>query len=339
MQTFRVFVSSPGDVVAERLRVERVLARLNGEFAGRARLIAVRWERAFYAAHATFQAQIPEAADCDVVVAIFRARIGTVLPPEFPARLAGEAYPSGTAYEVLSAIERRQAGTDLPDVYVFRHSDPPLVRLDDAAAAGVREQWERLKAFFERWFRDAQGQFRAAFQPFADADDFERQFDALLREWLARKVAGGEPLVWPIALKGSPYPGLAAFGAHHAPVFFGRERETARGVELLRDRAGAADGLPFLLVVGDSGAGKSSLAQAGLAMRLTTPGVVAGADLWRIAAGRRRGWPLRRARRRAAAPACRRGARRAAAGAAGALRRRFFRARGARRAARPCRRD
>jgi hypothetical protein len=38
-----------------------------------------------------------------------------------------------------------------------------------------------------------------------------------------------------------------------------------------------------LLVVGVSGAGKSSLARAGLLPRLTTPGVVPSADLWRVA--------------------------------------------------------
>src|SRR5262249_19661382 len=40
---------------------------------------------------------------------------------------------------------------------------------------------------------------------------------------------------------------------------------------------------PFLLVVGASGVGKSSLARAGLAPRLTTPGVAAGVDAWRLA--------------------------------------------------------
>jgi eukaryotic-like serine/threonine-protein kinase len=38
MQTFKVFVSSPGDVMVERRRVENVVSRLNGEFAGVARL-------------------------------------------------------------------------------------------------------------------------------------------------------------------------------------------------------------------------------------------------------------------------------------------------------------
>ena len=49
------------------------------------------------AAHATFQTQIPEAADSDVVIAIFRNRLGTELPPDFPRMPDGEHYPSGAA--------------------------------------------------------------------------------------------------------------------------------------------------------------------------------------------------------------------------------------------------
>jgi hypothetical protein len=48
MQTFRLFVSSPGDVMVERRRVENVVSRLNGEFAGVARFEAVRWENECY---------------------------------------------------------------------------------------------------------------------------------------------------------------------------------------------------------------------------------------------------------------------------------------------------
>ena len=80
---FRLFVSSPGDVAAERARLEAVVEKLNAEFKDRARFDAVRWETNFYSAHETFQKQIPEAADCDLVVAIFRARLGSPLPQGF----------------------------------------------------------------------------------------------------------------------------------------------------------------------------------------------------------------------------------------------------------------
>src|SRR5437870_714647 len=113
----RIFVSSPGDARFERSRLDRVVERLNGEFHGIARLSTIRWETEFYKAHDNFQAQIPEAADCDLVIAIFRARLGTVLPREFPAMSDGKPYPSGAAYEVLSALDSYK-GRGSPDVYV-----------------------------------------------------------------------------------------------------------------------------------------------------------------------------------------------------------------------------
>jgi tetratricopeptide (TPR) repeat protein len=64
-------------------------------------------------------------------------------------------------------------------------------------------------------------------------------------------------------------------------VFFGRDR----AIDEARRRlwAAAERGTPFLLIVGASGAGKSSLARAGLIPRLITPGVVTSVGVWRIA--------------------------------------------------------
>jgi hypothetical protein len=282
----RVFVSSPGDAQFERGRLERVIERLNGEFQGVARLAAIRWETEFYKAHATFQAQIPEAAQCDIVVAIFRARLGTELPPDFPHMPDGKPYPSGTAYEVLSAIAAAK-DHGLPDVYVFRYPQPPTVQLDNPNRADIEAQWTRVKAFFEAWFQSAEGQFKAAFQTFNSTDDFEAQAEGLLRKWLDDKVLHGRSVVWPVDIKGSPFRGLAAFGARHAPVFFGRSRDITKAADRLKDAA--EKGCPFLLVDGASGSGKSSLVRAGLVPRLTAAGVVPSVDLWRVAIVRPQG--------------------------------------------------
>jgi eukaryotic-like serine/threonine-protein kinase len=283
MRQVRVFVSSPFDARFERNRLERVVERLNGEFQGVAQLAAVRWESEFYRAHDTFQAQIPEAARCDIVIAIFRARLGTELPPDFPLMGDGKPYPSGTAYEVLSAIEASK-GLGLPDVYVFRYPDPPHVQLDDPGRGEIESQWNHLKRFFEDWFQSSNGGFKAAFQTFSSTDDFESQAEVLLRKWLEEKTLRGRAITWPTSLKGSPFRGLASFGTKHATVFFGRGRDVAKAVDRLKD--GFDRGCPFLLVIGGSGAGKSSLVRAGLAPRLTAAGVVPAVDIWRIASMR-----------------------------------------------------
>jgi tetratricopeptide (TPR) repeat protein len=74
---------------------------------------------------------------------------------------------------------------------------------------------------------------------------------------------------------------LAPFEAEHTAVFFGR----SRAIDEARRRLAAAEerGTPFLLIVGASGSGKSSLARAGVIPRLTTPGMVASIVVWRVA--------------------------------------------------------
>jgi hypothetical protein len=50
MIRLRLFVSSPSDVHAERVRVDAVTARLNSELEGVAEIETVRWETGFYSA-------------------------------------------------------------------------------------------------------------------------------------------------------------------------------------------------------------------------------------------------------------------------------------------------
>ena len=81
-----IFVSSPGDVRYERKRLERVADRLNDSLDGAVRFRLIRWETRHY----KFQEQIEHAAQCDIVVSIFRTRLGTELPPEFDEKLSDE---------------------------------------------------------------------------------------------------------------------------------------------------------------------------------------------------------------------------------------------------------
>ncbi|MDX2290044.1 MAG: hypothetical protein NW217_14650 [Hyphomicrobiaceae bacterium] len=307
MRVVRVFLSSPSDVMTERRRAQRVIERLNGELAGRVRFDLIRWETRYYSAHAAFQDKIPEAKTCDIVLGLFWARLGSALPESFaslPESETGgrvEPYPSGSAYEILSSIfergEREKRGEPgRPDVYVFRKTVPPLVAIGEPdKLIEAQRQWGDLERFFQRWFRTAQGEILRAFHLFDTSDDLERHIEDLLRDWIKANVTAAASIVWPITVKGSPFRGLAAFDARYAPVFFGRDRKIARAIELLKDAYEAGDqsapasgprdrqARPFLLIVGSSGSGKSSLMRAGLAPRLTAPGVVPAVEHWRVA--------------------------------------------------------
>src|SRR6478672_152929 len=287
IRTVRVFVSSPSDVDLERQRVDRVAERLNQLFAERVHIKTVRWEHKVFAAHAGFQAQISPAAECDLVIAIFWTRLGTPLPEDFARMESGDRYPSGTAYEVLTALEARKKG-DRPDVYVFRKAEAT-----PDATNHSRAQRKDLNAFFNRWFQTPDGQFLRAYYQFDSTDAFERLVDKLLRDWIAERVPRDHSVIWPIDTMGSPFRALLPFDAKHAAIYFGRDRKVTRAIEQLQSvgrarriaRAGPRN-VPFLLIVGESGAGKSSLMRAGLAPRLTAAGVVPGVDSWRTAIAR-----------------------------------------------------
>jgi eukaryotic-like serine/threonine-protein kinase len=284
IRRIQLFVSSPADVMIERERIGIVAARVNEAFSDLVKVEPVLWERKIYGAHGGFQDQIAPAADADLVIAIFWARLGTPLPETFARMETGERYASGTAYEVLTAIEARKK-SDRPDVYVFRKVAPPVDDSPEAAA-----QWKDLNGFFHRWFRAPDGQFLRAFHQFETADEFEVQVERLLRDWIAERVPRDRSLIWPIETKGSPFRALLPFDAKHAAIYFGRDRKVTRAIEQLqsvaraqRSARSAPLNVPFLLIVGESGAGKSSLMRAGLAPRLTAPGVVPAVAQWRTA--------------------------------------------------------
>ncbi len=150
-QSLRLFVSSPGDVDGERRRIDLVVDRLNAEFAGRVRIQTVRWELSYYSAHDTFQRQIPEAAECDVVVAVFRGRLGTPLPAAVPRR-ARRASPIPSGTRLRGPLRHRGAPRRQARARRLRVPLPRTRRsvgLDAPDRAEVEAQWDRLKRFFD----------------------------------------------------------------------------------------------------------------------------------------------------------------------------------------------
>jgi cellulose biosynthesis protein BcsQ len=273
VRTVRVFVSSPADVIPERERVSRILSRLDAEFAGSAQFMTIRWEQEFYSAGRTFQAQIASPAEADLAVFIFWSRAGTVLPSEFH-RADGTSYISGTEYELETALQGSRAhGT--PDVFVYRKTAKIVFEADgtEQRQAGL----QALEALWTRVFRTEDGQFRSAFSTFESTDEFEELLERHIRKWAQDRVGPRAGKLWAM----SPFRGLAPFLEEHAPVFFGRRRQ----VDQLRDRLIEfhGRGCPFLLLLGASGSGKTSLLRAGLLPRLLAPGSVPEVELWQRA--------------------------------------------------------
>ncbi len=259
----RIFVSSPGDVVVERDRAAEVIERLQDEFVNYALLEPFLWEDEPARATASFQAQIPEATEMDIVVGILWARIGTPLSLD-KLRPDGSRYESGTVYELETAAESyRSRGT--PDLVVYRRtSDPPLPINDEVERKRRLSQREALEAFIRRWFFNDDGAFKAALNTFQTPDQFEERLESHLRKLIREKIEKAEQLAGQkegeIVFHGAPYPGLKPFGIDDAPVFYGRAR--ALGVVRAALQTQIRKKSAFLLIFGMSGSGKSSLIRA-----------------------------------------------------------------------------
>src|SRR5262249_42967906 len=153
----------------------------------------------------------------------------------------------------------------------------------------LARQLKMLESFWSQHFAD-RGEFRAAFSEFVDLDGFETKLESDLRRLIERRIAGraGEPreaALW----TGSPFRGLDSYRFEAAPIFFGRSEATKISVERLIENAEA--GRPFLLILGASGSGKSSLVQAGIMPALCKRGVAPEVGLMRRAVMRPCGHP------------------------------------------------
>lgn len=264
-ECYRIFLSSPGDVELERRIAQEVVDRFNQSRQDGPVFDLFRWEETFYTADSTFQDQVPSPEVCDLVICLFWKRLGTELPESY--RRPDGTTPTGTEHEFELAMQAAAtADPKLPDVLVYR-KDADLT-FNQQTYELEKAQYEQFRTFWSRWFQSEQGHFVAAFQTFKDPDEFAGMLEEHLTDWLARR---SDDAIW---TEGSPYRGLRPYEFEHAPIFFGRRRE----VERCRARliAAALAGPGFLMILGPSGSGKSSLVRAGLLPRLSGAGGLSG---------------------------------------------------------------
>ncbi|WP_156612609.1 tetratricopeptide repeat protein, partial [Paramagnetospirillum marisnigri] len=281
--TIRVFISSPSDVRPERLISERVVQRLDREFSYHFRIEAMLWEREPLVAGEHFQDRIVPPHETDIVVVILWSRLGMTLPEDkYKGALSGGAV-TGTEWEFEDALASYRE-LRLPDLLLYRKKAEITGSLEDEAAVQERlGQKRQVEEFMTRWTRSADGSaFTAASWEFADAAAFEEQLENHLRELIRRRLSGAEQS--PAGIRwhqGSPFRGLQSFDLDHAAVFFGRTRARNEVRELLARQA--ERGSAFVLVMGASGSGKSSLVKAGVLADLKLPGMIGRVALCRHA--------------------------------------------------------
>jgi formylglycine-generating enzyme required for sulfatase activity len=279
----RVFISSPADVRPERLIAERVVQRLAREFSYHFRIEPVMWEREPLVATAHFQDGLVKPSESDVVVVILWSRLGVPLPFEkYPGAVTGRPV-TGTEWEFEDALASNRART-LPDLLLYRKRAEITGSLEDESVVReLLEQKRLVEDFMSRWTRAADGKaFTAASWEFQKAADFEELLEQHMRKLIQRRIptATENPagIRWHL---GSPFRGLESFDLEHAAVFCGRTRARNDLRELVARQE--ARGSAFILVMGASGSGKSSLVKAGLLADLKTPGMIGRVALCRHA--------------------------------------------------------
>jgi AAA ATPase domain len=278
----RIFVSSPGDVGAERAVALAVAERLQLEFRGRVELHTYLWERSVLRATDTFQAQILNIEEADLALFILWARLGTPLPLEQFARPDGSQYQSGTEYEFERAREGYEKNHK-PDILCYLKTAEVRLSLKDRGARAQQfAELDAVSAFVDKWFRSADGTFKGAFYNFEKPAQFEELVEAHLRDWIRQRLRGDGPADEQRSLwEGSPFRGLQSFDYEHALIYCGRTAMVSEVLDALRRRGAAGHG--FLMVTGMSGVGKSSLVRAGVLPLLTRPRVIEHVIGWRRA--------------------------------------------------------
>ncbi len=264
MQTLRIFISSPGDVADERQIAGKVIERLQGKYWSFVRLDDVFWEQKVIRSTAHYQDELVNPGDCEMVVGILWSRLGSLMPEKF-LKASGERYDSGTEWELEIAFESYRKSLEKtgdpfvakPDIIVYRRKQPrPHFENPDQETLAA-EQITRLEAYFRQnyWFPD--GTIKRPITKYATLEEFEAVLSRNLEELILRQIPSLKPGFEPPPISGSPFKGLHAFDFSDTDRYFGRNREIREIQQRLI--ANARKRLPFVLIYGGSGYGKSSL--------------------------------------------------------------------------------
>lgn len=279
----RVFLSSPSDVVAHRVRAGQIVLKLAREFSYHFDVEPVLWERQPLRATRHFQDEIIPPRQTDITVVVLWGKLGTALPEDqFSGAVSGKKPVTGTEWEFEDAFAGYQA-RQRPHLLVYRCLDRIPVDLNDEDAVVRGQAGKRqVEEFMRRWFlNDSDQTLKAAFHPFTTLTEFEEKLESNLRDLLRQEAGNALGEVTGIRWHESPYRGLGVFDVQHAPIFFGRTRARNELLQCLSQGIGA--GTAFVFVTGASGCGKSSLVRAGLVPDLLAGEIIPNLGLCRYA--------------------------------------------------------
>ncbi|HEY0793870.1 MAG TPA: protein kinase [Chthoniobacterales bacterium] len=306
-ETLRVFVSAGVDVQKERHVAEQVIRATAAEFEMPMTLAPSRFQRlaeaeggstpelrnpgppvlcpCFWGRDPPYRGQGPSPAEADLAVCIFWTRPSFL--PDAPWRVPKDSpLGAGTERDTPRVLDPVNPNGNVLPWHVYRNGSKPVPPLEPREAReAFGRQWEAVQEFIARWEKDCQGSAVGALSTYRDLEEFEALFREHFRDFLAGQLnrrLGRNALTRNVRRwKFSPFRGLSAFDFEHAPIFRGRTKAVGDVLEALEGQVRRQR--PFVLVVGASGCGKSSLVRAGVLPLLTQPETIEGVGLWRRA--------------------------------------------------------
>ena len=177
---FRIFVSSPGDVVEERRLAREVIESVLPQrpaLRGKASFEVVAWDHpegdvpmsAGLTPQEAINLGLAKPSDCDLTIVILWGRMGSPLPDDY-LKPDGSRYLSGTEWEYEDARRRNPA-----TVFIYRRTTAPILqRGDPNELHQMAEQAERLQDFFES-FRQSDGSYTGSVNTYDTPEDFREK--------------------------------------------------------------------------------------------------------------------------------------------------------------------
>jgi energy-coupling factor transporter ATP-binding protein EcfA2 len=241
------------------------------------------WEHQDSQSEPEYCEQILNPGQYDLVICILWSRLGTRSAPMFVLP-DGSPPGSATEYEVAWVLDQSKRTPGFPRLHVYRNRATPAARLEPREKQeNLYRQWGAVQEFFAAWEKNGGTEFRECCHDYQDLEGFENLFRAHFRDFLTRQVdreIGSTKALRKVRyLESDPFRGLNFFDFEHAALYHGRTKAVGEVVDVLKNQATAKK--RFVLVVGPTGSGKSSLVRAGVLPLLTV-----GNGHWRRAVTR-----------------------------------------------------
>lgn len=266
MKNIRIFISSPGDVQLERNIARNVINELSSLYTKHAKFEILMWEDFPLSAHSTFQNGINyflenKEKPIDIAVFILWSRLGTPLDHKF-VKADGTLYQSGTEYE-FDLMMHMHRTTNLPSrILTYLKKDdrfPNVLNYEDLSEK--LNQKKKLDSFIKEYFHDDATNSNYAYMPFGENNSFEKVFRTHIQNAIKDILGDIDDIKeW----EGNPYVGLNSFEYKDSAIFFGRRQLVYEIASKLITQDDNNHTKKSLIVLGESGSGKSSFIKAGL---------------------------------------------------------------------------